>query len=122
MFQVSALRLQYNTPVPFICHHNPLDVGWPRGVRSAQIDTRLASPHAASSTLAADVLDHRLPTGLHLSRGLRGGRVLCGLEPVTDADRDRACSLNGVRCEYRAARCGRDAGQRGEAADGDEHR
>ena len=126
MFQVSrrrtALRLQNITGSVCLPPTTHFDVGWPRGVRSAQINTRLASPHAASSTLAADVLDHRLSTGLRLSRGLSGGGVLCRLEPVTDADRDGACSLNGMRGEYRAARRGGDARQCGEAADGDEHR
>jgi len=66
------------------------------------------SPRLASSTLA-DVLDGRLSAGLRLGRGLGSRGVLCGLEPVADADRNRAGGLHGVRGEYRAARGGGEA-------------
>ena len=53
----------------------------------------------AGSLTAAGVLDgscHRLPAW-QFCRGLGGGGVLRGLEPVADADGDRSGGLDGVR-------------------------
>ncbi len=58
--------------------------------------------------------------GRRVRGGLGGGGVLCGLEPVPDADGDGARGLDGVRGEEGAARGGGDARERGEAPDGDE--
>ena len=77
------------------------------------------------SATTVGVLDgscHRL-SRRHFCRGLGGGGVLRGLEPLADADGDRSGGLDGVRGEDRATCATGDAGnarKRGEAADGDE--
>lgn len=78
-------------------------------------------PRDFLSSVIADVLDGRhLAARLRFSC-LRGGGVLSGLEPVTNANCDRSSRLDGMRGENRAAGTCGDAWERREGAHGDEN-